>query len=59
MSEWQKQSLKEAGITLIDCDHKTPLEAQSGFPYVTIPQIKNGCIQLSEARLISKEDFVL
>ncbi|ENU84322.1 hypothetical protein F970_02573 [Acinetobacter sp. CIP 102082] len=51
--------LNEAGITLIDCDHKTPAAQASGYPYVGIPQLKDGHIRLDGARLISEEDFVL
>ncbi|WP_407512296.1 restriction endonuclease subunit S [Acinetobacter baumannii] len=51
--------LNEAGVTLIDCDHKTPAAQTSGYPYVGIPQLKNGHIRLDGARLISEEDFVL
>jgi type I restriction enzyme S subunit len=54
---WQKLSLKEAGVTLIDCDHRTPPAADTGYPYIAIPQIKNGHIQLDGVRRISPEDF--
>ncbi len=50
-------SLKDAGVTLIDCDHKTPKAQESGFPYVGIPQLKDGRIILDGVRLISEEDF--
>jgi type I restriction enzyme S subunit len=57
MNNWKKKKLKEAGISLIDCDHKTPKESSSGLPYVAIPQIKDGYINLLEAKLISEDDF--
>ncbi|MBE9030043.1 restriction endonuclease subunit S [filamentous cyanobacterium LEGE 11480] len=57
MSKWEDLTLTEAGITLIDCDHKTPPPADKGLPYVAIPQMKNGYIDFSDARLISEEDF--
>jgi len=57
MSEWKNLTLKQAGISLIDCDHKTPPPANKGLPYVAIPQLKDGCIDFSDARLISEEDF--
>ncbi|OZB84364.1 MAG: hypothetical protein B7X28_00610 [Halothiobacillus sp. 13-55-253] len=50
-------SLKNAGVTLIDCDHRTPPEAGTGYPYIAIPQIKNGHIQLDGVRRISPENF--
>ena len=51
--------LNEAGITLIDCDHKTPPEQTSGYPYVGIPQLQDGHIRLDGDRLLSEEDFIL
>jgi type I restriction enzyme S subunit len=59
MSEWKNLTLKQAGIALIDCDHTTPISTNSGYPYVTIPQLKDGRIDLSDVRFISKEDFEL
>ncbi|MFZ4780340.1 MAG: restriction endonuclease subunit S, partial [Terrimicrobiaceae bacterium] len=55
--EWKRTSLREAGVTLIDCDHRTPPAADSGYPYVAIPQIKEGRLDLSDARRISPEHF--
>ncbi|GAB3544793.1 restriction endonuclease subunit S [Spirosoma fluminis] len=55
--EWQVCSLREINITLIDCDHRTPPAASSGYPYVAIPQVKDGRINLSDTRLISEEHF--
>ena len=57
MSEWPIVTLKDAGVTLIDCDHKTPKAQEEGLPYVGIPQLKEGRIVLNGARLISGEDF--
>lgn len=54
----QKMTLKEAGVTLIDCDHKTPKAQDVGRPYVGIPQLKDCRITLDGARLISEEDFI-
>ena len=56
-ADWPVVTLKEAGITLIDCDHKTPKAQEEGLPYVGIPQLKDGRIVLDGARLISEEDF--
>jgi len=56
-ADWPIVTLKEAGITLIDCDHKTPKAQEEGLPYVGIPQLKDGRIVLDGARLISEEDF--
>ena len=55
--EWKRTSLREAGVTLIDCDHRTPPAADSGYPYVAIPQLKEGRIVLNDVRRISPEHF--
>src|SRR5216684_1524232 len=49
------KSLREAGVSLIDCDHRTPPAAVDGYPYIAIPQLKEGRIDLSDARRISTE----
>lgn len=54
---WATSSLDSAGVMLIDCDHRTPKEQSFGFPYITIPQLKDGRIVHREARKISKEDL--
>ena len=56
-SEWKICTLKDAGVSLIDCDHKTPKAQETGLPYIGIPQIKEGHIVSESARLISEEDF--
>jgi type I restriction enzyme S subunit len=56
--EWPTLSLREAQVKLIDCDHRTPPASDAGYPYVAIPQLRNGRIDLSEARRISREHFV-
>jgi type I restriction enzyme S subunit len=55
--EWKRTSLREAGVSLIDYDHRTPPAADSGYPYVAIPQLKEGRLALAEARRISPEHF--
>lgn len=57
-SEWPVLELQEAGVTLIDCVHKTPSAAESGVPYVAIPQMKDGRIDATEARLVSETDVI-
>ncbi len=56
--EWERMSLREAGVTLIDCDHRTPPASEAGYPYVAIPQLRAGRIDLSGARRIASEHFV-
>lgn len=55
---WQVLSLREAGVSLLDCEHRTPPPADSGYPYVAIPQIKNGRIDLAGVRRISRGHFL-
>ena len=57
-SNWEYLSLSDAGISLIDCVHKTPKAKDDGYPYLAIPQIKDGRIDLSSTRKISHEDFL-
>ncbi len=55
--EWPRMTLREANVTLIDCDHRTPPAADMGYPYVAIPQLRAGRIDLSNARRISSEHY--
>lgn len=56
-TNWQRLSLKDAGVILIDCEHRTPPATNSGYPYIAIPQIKNGHIQLDGVRRISPDHY--
>ena len=56
--EWPALSLREANVSLIDCDHRTPPASDFGYPYVAIPQLRNGHIDLSNVRRITREHFV-
>lgn len=57
-SEWPLLSLREAGIELLDCEHRTPPPAEKGFPYIAIPQIKQGRLDLTDVRYISHDHFI-
>jgi len=57
-SEWSLMTLKDAGVSLIDCDHRTPAALDEGYPYIAIPQLKNGHITLDGVRRISREDYL-
>src|SRR3989304_2229497 len=57
-SEWPTLSLREANVTLIDCDHRTPPASEDGHPYVAIPQLRNGRFDFSSARRITHDHFV-
>jgi type I restriction enzyme S subunit len=54
-SEWPITTLRAANVSLIDCEHRTPPAASSGYPYIAIPQIKNGRIDLSDVRRITRD----
>lgn len=56
-AKWQRRSLREVGVTLIDCDHRTPPAADDGYPYIAIPQLKEGRIDFTTARRISPANF--
>lgn len=56
-SAWPTKTLEEAGVRLLDCEHRTPPAATAGYPYVAIPQIKDGRLDLSDVRRISKPHF--
>lgn len=58
-SSWQFMTLQDAGISLIDCDHKTPTAQTAGFPYIAIPQLKDGHVRVDGTeRRISETDFI-
>jgi len=57
-SEWRAMTLAQAGVSLIDCDHRTPPASDAGYPYVAIPQLVDGHIDFSSARRISREHLV-
>ena len=48
------KSMGEVGVVLYDCEHKTPPDEGSGFPYLAIPNIQGGRIDLTGVRLISE-----
>jgi len=56
-SKWPLMTLREANVTLIDCDHRTPPAVEHGYPYVAIPQLHDGRIDISGARRITVENF--
>ena len=56
--EWPTLTLRRANVTLIDCDHRTPPASEAGYPYVAIPQLRGGRVDLSDVRRIKPEHFV-
>lgn len=49
--------LGEVGVSVHDCEHKTPAAQNSGHPYIAIPDIIDGRIDISTTRKISDEDL--
>lgn len=58
-AEREVMTLEQAGVQVIDCLHKTPPAQEEGLPYVGVPQIADGRIDLEQARKISEKDFEL
>jgi type I restriction enzyme S subunit len=50
--------LCDVGVTLHDCEHRTPKPSSNGgFPYIAIPDLRAGRIDLTNVRLISEADY--
>ena len=47
----------EAGVRVLDCEHKTPPDAGCGHPYVAIPNLVDGRLDLTNVRRITDEDL--
>lgn len=50
-------SLAECGVTLYDCEHATPLDEGEGYPYLAIPNLKGGRVDLTDVRRVSREQL--
>ena len=50
-------SLSDLGVAVLDCEHKTPPARADGYPYVAIPNIVGGRLDLSDVRRISGADL--
>lgn len=46
--------LGDVGVAVLDCEHKTPPEADAGYPYIAIPDIQDGRIDISASRRVSR-----
>ncbi len=51
-------ALRDAGVRVLDCEHKTPSAQKSGHPYIAIPDIQDGRVILDQVRLISDDDLL-
>lgn len=49
--------LSKAGIAVLDCEHKTPSSKGQGYPYIAIPDLRDGVVDLESARKISYDDL--
>jgi type I restriction enzyme S subunit len=47
-------SLAECGVSLYDCEHATPPDEYEGYPYLAIPNLKGGRVDLKDVRRISR-----
>ncbi len=56
--DWPLMTLLEANVGLIDCEHRTPPGSESGYPYIAIPQMQDGRLDLSEARRIERRLYL-
>ncbi|RAX48247.1 hypothetical protein DQ353_16305 [Arthrobacter sp. AQ5-05] len=50
-------ALADAGVSVLDCEHKTPARSVDGFPYIAIPDIQDGRVILESTRKISETDL--
>jgi len=49
--------LHDAGVALLDGEHKVPKSVSTGYPYITLPNIKEGRLDLSNTQFISGDDL--
>jgi type I restriction enzyme, S subunit len=54
-SRWDQAELADAGVSVLDCEHKTPPDAGYGHPYVAIPNLVDGRLDLTSVRRITDE----
>jgi len=57
VTERPTRSLAEAGVAVLDCEHKTPTAQSAGHPYIAIPDIQEGRVVLETTRRISDVDL--
>ncbi|MCJ1715409.1 restriction endonuclease subunit S [Curtobacterium sp. VKM Ac-2922] len=50
-------ALQDAGVRVLDCEHKTPAAQRFGHPYIAIPDIQDGRVVLDQVRLISDDNL--
>lgn len=55
--EYPRRTLGDAGVTVYDCEHRTPKAVADGAPYIAIPNIRDGRLDLANVRRISADDY--
>lgn len=58
LAEFPVMRLGDAGVRLYDCEHKTPAGRPSGHPYIAIPNVRDGRLDLSNVRFINDNELV-
>ena len=56
---WSLRELGDVGVSVHDCEHKTPVDAGHGYPYIAIPNIIDGRLDLTKTRKITLGDLRL
>jgi len=56
-SSWGFGELKNVGVAVLDCEHKTPPDAGEGHPYIAIPNLVDGRLDLSSVRRITDDQL--
>jgi len=56
-SDWPLVRLGDMGVAVHDCEHLTPSLGTSGVPYVTIPDMKAGVIDVDGAKRMPETDY--
>jgi len=56
---FETRAIADAGIAVLDCEHKTPQAQHEGHPYIAIPDIQDGRVRLEKVRRISFSDLEL
>jgi type I restriction enzyme S subunit len=54
---WGFHELQDVGVSVLDCEHKTPPDAGAGHPYVAIPSLVDGRLELTSVRRITDKQF--
>lgn len=57
MSAFELRELASAGVSVLDCEHRTPKAQVTGYPYIAIPDVVAGRVHLSTSRRISDADL--